>query len=972
MDKVFFNWSKPFLPAVADYLMERYQKPEKTLDLSHVIVAVPGARAKRRLEELLFLKVEKTYPDWIPPNILTVGNFPELLYPQKVPMANDLVQQIAWVTAIRQLQKQDRKTLESLIPHLPHPDDWNGLLVYGQIFARLHLELAADGLKFQNVTDYCLEFNLPEEVDRWRTLAQLQEFYLNTLDALPLWDVQTARLVAVKEKECSTDSDIILAGLADLNQLQRKILSAVDGHVTSLIFAPPELEHLFDSFGCVNAKAWQEQKSDISDVFIRQADTPSDQATEVLRWLHELDGNYSPDEILIGVPDEEVVPLLSQQMEQSELTPRYAAGTPISQTPVFLLLDAVYNYLENKRFADFATLIRHPDVEHYLFQCYKEKNHQNTEDSETVNEVRESFFPDFSLLLTELDVYHQTHLPLFIEEKWLLRPKKESEELKASKGEDATEENTEDETHRYSLVQWAGGIITRFIGEFFADGHEKRRLPDWIPPVRDFLLKIYPAKTFRTAYQDDHLRQKSLEEIRGIFDHFESLPEKIVPQMTALDLFSLLLRLLQNARIPPIPSGNDIELIGWLDLVLDDAPALAVTGLNDGIVPSSKTSDSFLPDTMRRRLGLEDNLKRYARDAYAVSAILHSRENVRLIFGKHSLNGDPLVPSRLFFAAEETTIAHRVKRFFKETLTEPKPIFAGSITSGNQSLFKIPEPPQEPILLRQMRVTEFRDYLQCPYRYYLKHRLKLDWKEDADEELNAGAFGDLIHQTLKRFGQSSLKNETDFHVIERFLNEELEQVLLDYYGKSYRPVIAVQVEQARIRLAAFAREQAKWALTHEILHVEYNPDETGENIIEVDGLPVKIQGRIDRIDVHKETGEYFLLDYKTSGEGDSPEKVHQKSGEWVDLQLPLYRTIFSSSDLEHLVTPGFIVLPKDTQKTEFKIAGWTGQDYREADEVAQNVIRKIRHGDFWPPKFPPPKFSEIYSAICMDKHSITL
>ncbi len=35
----------------------------------------------------------------------------------------------------------------------------------------------------------------------------MQTAYLATLDALQLWDVQTARLVAIQQRECQTDRE---------------------------------------------------------------------------------------------------------------------------------------------------------------------------------------------------------------------------------------------------------------------------------------------------------------------------------------------------------------------------------------------------------------------------------------------------------------------------------------------------------------------------------------------------------------------------------------------------------------------------------------------------------------------------------------------------------------------------------------------------------------------------------------------
>ena len=55
-------------------------------------------------------------------------------------------------------------------------------------------------------------------------------------------------------------------------------------------------------------------------------------------------------------------------------------------------------------------------------------------------------------------------------------------------------------------------------------------------------------------------------------------------------------------------------ILGWLDLALDDAPALVVNGVNHPFVPSVAAANSFLPAEFRLKLSTDLNDRRYARD----------------------------------------------------------------------------------------------------------------------------------------------------------------------------------------------------------------------------------------------------------------------------------------------------------------------------------------------------------------------
>ena len=76
-----------------------------------------------------------------------------------------------------------------------------------------------------------------------------------------------------------------------------------------------------------------------------------------------------------------------------------------------------------------------------------------------------------------------------------------------------------------------------------------------------------------------------------------------------------------------------------------------------------------------------------------------------------------------------------------------------------------------------------------------------------------------------------------------------------------------------------------------------------------------LRGRIDRIDVQESSGKRMIFDYKTSDTAKSPEKAHRKkSGEWIDLQLPLYRHLVADLGIEGPVELAYIILPKDISR----------------------------------------------------------
>ena len=946
MLKVHFPWDRPVLHSAAEFLLDEFTQNGR-LDMRHVLLAFPGARAASRMEELLLELVERKVaqseldPAWHPPRLLTIGRLPELLYPQLRPLADDVTQQFAWIAALDEMQKNEPDVLFHLFHEPPDLEDISSRLALAKVFSNIHQELAAETLRFDDVQKKCvtLYHGQTAESTRWQTLARLQEKYLAILDHLELWDVQTARIVAIQKKEVKTDSTIVLVGTVDMNLTQKRILDLVSDNVVSLVFAPESHHHLFDQYGCLHSKRWKDVTIPITKSQIEAVDTPNEQAIAAALWIaQKTKSDRVAEEITLGVPDENVIPLMQQQLLQAGAKARAVGGIPLTRTAPYRFLEIVAKLVKTNLYSCFADLLRHPDVESFLRNSFAQ------------HETKKSAF---DLFLTESDRYYTKFLPVELDDDW---------------------RSYIDPTHPNA---------SKMASQFEVLRESRERIQSVLQPL------LEPGRLSSSAWCDaispilHHFFDSSeIDAVDTLLEKIAELPDLLERKFNASEFLEMVLRDLQSIRIPPPADKNTIEILGWLDLVMDDAPILAVTCLNEGTVPSFLNSDLFLPDGIRAALKIEDNDRRFARDAYAMSVILATKSDpsdIKLITGRHDTKGNPLLPSRLLFADSPEIVAERVKQFFKEEEHMAPVVFSGSfLATRKEAAFKPPEIPVPPEPILSMRVTEFRDYLACPYRYALRHLLHLDVMYDHDEELDAAKFGNVLHEVLRRFGISDINNSTDHGVISAFLGEQLDNITTEIYGSKPRAVVEIQFEQARHRLNAFAKWQATWAMQgNRILYAEWDMNQknaTGVNahIGMEDGRQMGLRGRIDRIDVNLQTGKGYLLDYKSSDTAVKPEAAHFKSGKWVDLQLPLYWHVIRQSPT---IFPGisdwsagYIVLPKDVTKTGLMEAEWGVSEYQSAMETARGVIENVWDGNFGPEHLAkiPPRFSEMYSAICLD------
>lgn len=903
---------RPALAAAADVLLNRYATKGQAR-LGAVVVVLPTSRAGRRLLELLVEQCEERGLVLEPPRIVTVGSMPEHLYEIKKPLASELTQRLAWAEALRTTSK---KRLANLLPHPPSADDWQSWLELGALVQQQHRELAADRLDFAGVLKEAKKLPGFDEEPRWKALADVQTRYLALLDSLDVWDVQTARLYAINERECQIDSDVLLIGVSDMNAAMRAMLDQVASRVTVLVHAPQSWSDRFDAYGCVLPDAWRDEHLAFDDDKILRADSPADQAYVVAEQLAAFKGKYRADEITLGLGDPKLNSQLSRQLKEFDVDSRSIEGRDMATTGPYLLLNATREYLRAPTFAAFAALVRHPDL--YAWLRKKGVSHK---------------------LLTELDEMQSTRLPaeLVTCEAWL--------------------------SDKWPIVAAALEQVCGWLANL--RGREQK-LALWIEPLEAALVEIYRDRTFQRHDAHDHATLEACEHLHDGLAEFAEIPASLAPSVNASEALRMTLDAVRASQIAPPADDQAIEMLGWFELPLDDAPVLIMTSFNEGFVPSSHGADMFLPNRLRQQLGLNHSERLYARDAYATSILLATRD-VTWIVGKHDSERNPLSPSRLLFATDRETIAKRARQFFGEEAggERPRLLLGGAFKPLQQSRLFVPAPRDADKLPEYLRVTDFRTYLTCPYRFYLKRLLKLSSLADAAQELDALQFGSLLHAVLQAFGQhDEARQIADERRLADWLANELYRIATDTWGSSRRPAMNVQIEHARSRLTAFARWQAARASEGWMIkHVEYPIEQVvtfGEHTIE-------LHGAIDRIDVHQERNEWMVFDYKSGDAGEPPTKTHRLRDEWLDLQLPLYRKLVTTK--ENLAAPpgvGYIVLPKRSADVGAHLAEWDHDEWQSAEGVAQKVVAAIFARQFWPPSYEPRALSAELAPICQD------
>jgi RecB family exonuclease len=923
------GWDAPVLPRAVDFLCERFTI-KTACDLSGTICVLPSSRGVQRFKQLLSCEMESRGLQYSPPRIITIGQLAECLHTLEIPVALEIEQTLAWASVLR---TEDPEQLKPLFPIIPAPEPVGAWLDLASTMRRLHEDLSANEMTFRSVVDVT---ETDSEKRRWELLSGLFDQYLATLSGAGVCDPHWARRDAVLQGTCHAQGKVVLVGTSDLSNAMVAMLRAQDEDLISLIAAPESDSWRFDEFGCVETKGWLEHHLPLQDEQLISAGDVADQAMAVAASLADLGDQFSIDQVTVGVTDESQVGPVEIELRGCGVGTKRNLGWPISQTAVGRLLQLTSTFLQRRNWQSLASLVRHADVARYI--------------TKQLDQVTTSDW------LTELDRLLSNHYP--IKTRDALSPKAMKAYPQASEALKVIETwLAEFMGAERSIAQWSSVIeewLEVLYGEVNGDKSDEVEIREGTNEViaqesKEFDSSVVPSTVSPTR------TQRAFEAVKRLTQRFETLNANLDLIVTGSAALEMLSGRLADARVSDQGDVNDIAILGWLDLALDDSAAMVVVGLNHPFVPGAVTSDPFLPGALRSKLRMSDNERRYARDLYAMHVMLSSRDSIKFIVGRRAADQTPTPPSRLLAATEPTHAARRVRNLLDGPQDSVLVQHGWDQTIDGREL-AIPTLPELGDIgrVRTMSVTAFRDYLDCPYRFYLRHVLKLRPMDDATGELAANQFGDMVHGALETFGDSADRDETDVGKIEEALLSHLSDYVAQHYGSAVSSAVTLQVAQAERRLKAVAKQQAARIAQGWTIHAsEAAVNENDGAGIEVDGMTMGLRGRFDRIDFHEQTGRYAILDYKTHGH--RPEKKHLKKVDgvyqWIDLQLPLYRMMVPFLGIKEdpaTVELGYFNISEKDEETKINIAEFTEEQMAEAVEIIEGCVRGI-----WAERFEP-------------------
>lgn len=380
---------------------------------------------------------------------------------------------------------------------------------------------------------------------------------------------------------------------------------------------------------------------------------------------------------------------------------------------------------------------------------------------------------------------------------------------------------------------------------------------------------------------------------------------------TALKSFIRLFR--QMVRSQNIPFTGEplrgLQVMGVLETRNLDFRNVFVLSLNEGVFPASANKGSYIPFNIRRAYSLPTAQHQDAIYSYLFYRMLQRAENIFLFYNSETdVLGQGEMSRYLHQLILEGTDAGLTIE--KSTLHNPMQprMPAPLVVKKDELVFnQLARYCEGSAENKSLSPSSLNDYIDCPFKFYLRHVARIREAREVEEDLDARILGNFLHKVMELFYVELIKQNGrnaievhDFNAHEK----RVEKLIDEIFKAEYRLNPDKPVEYAGQRL--IVREVVK-RFADEILKKDksYTPFTmlaledrklTHRIALEADGKPVPILGgSIDRADQKEKLVR--VVDYKTGKDKLEFENIeslfmHDQKRNKAAFQTMMYALVF--------------------------------------------------------------------------------
>ena len=359
----------------------------------------------------------------------------------------------------------------------------------------------------------------------------------------------------------------------------------------------------------------------------------------------------------------------------------------------------------------------------------------------------------------------------------------------------------------------------------------------------------------------DGIEKEYIFRFYTIFQQLITLNQEFNHIKSIKTLYMVFMQLTKNEKLSfqgePL---EGLQLMGMLESRVIDFENVIITSVNEGVLPASKSENSFIPFDVKKHFGLPTYQEKDAIFSYHFNRLLHRAENVYLLYNTENDafgNGEK---SRFITQLEinRGNLNHRLISTNVPVISEePKIIYKSDLLMDD--LKTLAEKGLSP--------SSISTYIYNPIDFYYQKILKIKEVEEVEETVAANTMGTVIHDTLEHLYKpyiGQVLTETSILSMLKVYEEVVKSSFENEYknGDISKGKNKLIFEVSKKYVSRFLKQELRDINSGKHIEILGLEQKISTNIfIDSVNFPIKINGIIDRID--QVDGVLRIVDYKT-------------------------------------------------------------------------------------------------------------
>jgi len=309
------------------------------------------------------------------------------------------------------------------------------------------------------------------------------------------------------------------------------------------------------------------------------------------------------------------------------------------------------------------------------------------------------------------------------------------------------------------------------------------------------------------------------------------------------------------------------QLMGLLETRLLDFDRVILLGMNEGMVPSHKKHQSFIPQDIRREAGLPLHYDHNAITAYHIYRLISRAKEVWMAYNTSTQGISSGEPSRYILQLQHI-------------LPDKKIPVNDLYLRDDIHIAPEKDLPKDDTFIERMKTlltrrgiapTTITAYWHYPERFFRDYWLQWDDKDEREDYISTHRLGTVIHNAMHQLYEGLIDKILKPEDISRLIRQAPETVEKIFYEEYFH--LNEKPENFQLKGKNLIALEAAKEIVKKMLRIDQTLagkselvikalENKIETVMEIPGIgPVKFKGTVDRIDMVD--GQYRIVDYKT-------------------------------------------------------------------------------------------------------------